>query len=115
MIQDTVQRLDGVADLAPPLVICNESHRFLVAEQLREIDDLYTQDTMDNTELLRRLELAKNNPDDLHEIKKCFGLKFCMLKKEAAEHCDPQTGDYLYMNIDDLIEYNFPEESENAW
>ncbi|MEH6471192.1 MAG: mannose-1-phosphate guanylyltransferase/mannose-6-phosphate isomerase [Halopseudomonas sp.] len=38
MIQDTVQRLEGVADLAPPLVICNESHRFLVAEQLREID-----------------------------------------------------------------------------
>jgi len=37
MLQDTVLRLDGIADLAPPLVVCNESHRFLVAEQLRAI------------------------------------------------------------------------------
>ncbi len=36
MLQETVQRLDGLADLAPPLVVCNEEHRFLVAEQLRQ-------------------------------------------------------------------------------
>ena len=36
MLQETVARLDGVADLAPPIVVCNESHRFMVAEQLRE-------------------------------------------------------------------------------
>ncbi|MFK8016116.1 MAG: mannose-1-phosphate guanylyltransferase/mannose-6-phosphate isomerase [Gammaproteobacteria bacterium] len=38
MLQDTVMRLQGVADLAKPMVVCNESHRFLVAEQLRNID-----------------------------------------------------------------------------
>ena len=37
MLQDTLQRLDGLDDLAAPVVVCNESHRFLVAEQLREI------------------------------------------------------------------------------
>lgn len=39
MLQDTVLRLDGVDGLTgTTLVICNEAHRFLVAEQLREID-----------------------------------------------------------------------------
>jgi mannose-1-phosphate guanylyltransferase/mannose-6-phosphate isomerase len=37
MIQSTLDRLEGLADLAPPVVICNESHRFMIAEQLREI------------------------------------------------------------------------------
>ncbi len=37
MIQITLERLEGLADLANPLVICNESHRFMIAEQLREI------------------------------------------------------------------------------
>jgi len=36
MLQETLARLDGVADLGAPIVVCNESHRFLVAEQLRE-------------------------------------------------------------------------------
>ena len=36
MLQDTVVRLDGVdLDVGEPMVICNEAHRFLVAEQLR--------------------------------------------------------------------------------
>ena len=38
MLQDTLQRLEGVPGLADPLVICNHEHRFLVAEQLRAID-----------------------------------------------------------------------------
>ena len=39
MLQSTVTRLTGL-QVAPPLVICNEAHRFLVAEQLRKIDAL---------------------------------------------------------------------------
>lgn len=35
MLQATVARLDGVADLADPLLVCNEEHRFVVAEQVR--------------------------------------------------------------------------------
>ena len=36
MLQETVKRLDGL-DAAPPVIVCNETHRFLVAEQLRTI------------------------------------------------------------------------------
>ena len=36
MILETIGRLEGLDDLAPPIVICNESHRFMIAEQLRE-------------------------------------------------------------------------------
>jgi mannose-1-phosphate guanylyltransferase/mannose-6-phosphate isomerase len=37
MLQDTVQRLNGL-EVSAPMVVCNEAHRFLVAEQLRAID-----------------------------------------------------------------------------
>ena len=37
MIQDTVSRLAGVVELAAPIVVCNEEHRFTIAEQMREI------------------------------------------------------------------------------
>lgn len=39
MLQQTVNRLSGLP-CTQPLVICNEEHRFLVAEQLRNIDQL---------------------------------------------------------------------------
>ena len=39
MLQDTVLRLDGLLDPSGSCtVVCNEAHRFLVAEQLRGID-----------------------------------------------------------------------------
>jgi mannose-1-phosphate guanylyltransferase / mannose-6-phosphate isomerase len=37
MLQATLRRLEGLAGLADPIVVCNEEHRFLVAEQLRQI------------------------------------------------------------------------------
>ena len=36
MLQETAARVEGLADLGAPVVVCNESHRFMVAEQLRE-------------------------------------------------------------------------------
>ncbi|MBS0916722.1 mannose-1-phosphate guanylyltransferase/mannose-6-phosphate isomerase [Providencia rettgeri] len=36
MLQETLNRLSGIEHL-PPIIICNEEHRFIVAEQLREI------------------------------------------------------------------------------
>jgi mannose-1-phosphate guanylyltransferase len=39
MLQSSVQRLSGI-EVTSSVVICNEQHRFLVAEQLREIDQL---------------------------------------------------------------------------
>ncbi|MGF6476551.1 mannose-1-phosphate guanylyltransferase [Pantoea dispersa] len=39
MLQETITRLKGL-NVSEPLVICNEQHRFLVAEQLRNIGQL---------------------------------------------------------------------------
>ncbi len=36
MLQETLARLSGVRDVGAPIVVCNEHHRFLVAEQLLE-------------------------------------------------------------------------------
>ena len=44
LLQDTVNRLDGLEEQTPntklvdPIVVCNEAHRFFVAEQLLELD-----------------------------------------------------------------------------
>ena len=37
LLQQTQQRLAGLPGLGSPLLICNEDHRFIVAEQLRQI------------------------------------------------------------------------------
>lgn len=37
MLQSTAERLSGINDISAPLVVCNEEHRFMVAEQLRSI------------------------------------------------------------------------------
>ncbi len=37
MLQETLARVHGVDNVGSPIVVCNESHRFLVAEQLREV------------------------------------------------------------------------------
>ena len=38
LLQQTQQRLTGLTGLESPLLICNEDHRFIVAEQMRQID-----------------------------------------------------------------------------
>ena len=38
LLQHTVERLAGIKDKEDPIFICNEDHRFIVAEQLREIN-----------------------------------------------------------------------------
>ena len=40
MLQETARRLKGSPEVRRAVVICNEEHRFLVAEQLRQIDHL---------------------------------------------------------------------------
>ena len=37
LLQETVTRVSTIPNILDPVVICNEDHRFLVAEQLREI------------------------------------------------------------------------------
>lgn len=38
MLQNTITRVASFPGAKAPMVVCNESHRFMVAEQLREID-----------------------------------------------------------------------------
>jgi mannose-1-phosphate guanylyltransferase/mannose-6-phosphate isomerase len=38
MLQDTAARLAAITGASPPIVVCNEAHRFTVAEQLRAMD-----------------------------------------------------------------------------
>jgi mannose-1-phosphate guanylyltransferase/mannose-6-phosphate isomerase len=38
MLQETVLRLKGLRNLEAPYIVCNNEHRFLIAEQLREIE-----------------------------------------------------------------------------
>lgn len=38
MLQETISRLDGMQNIEPALIVCNDAHRFLVAEQVRQLD-----------------------------------------------------------------------------
>ena len=38
MLQDTITRLSGISNLKDPIIVCNEEHRFLVAEQCKQIN-----------------------------------------------------------------------------
>ena len=37
MLQETILRLGQLDNCGKPIVVCNEAHRFMVAEQLRQI------------------------------------------------------------------------------
>ena len=37
MLQATLRRLDGMDGVQPPVIVCNEDHRFLVVDQMREL------------------------------------------------------------------------------
>ncbi|MFN3544734.1 MAG: mannose-1-phosphate guanylyltransferase/mannose-6-phosphate isomerase [Thiobacillus sp.] len=37
LLQDTVSRLAGMPEMAQPLMVCNVEHRFMIAEQMRQI------------------------------------------------------------------------------
>jgi len=38
LLQDTVSRLANMPEMAAPLMVCNVEHRFMIAEQMRQID-----------------------------------------------------------------------------
>ncbi|MCW9023332.1 MAG: mannose-1-phosphate guanylyltransferase/mannose-6-phosphate isomerase [Gammaproteobacteria bacterium] len=75
MLQDTVSRLNGIEDknnieLLKPVVVCNEEHRFFVAEQLRQIgspaDKIILEPIGRNTApalTLAALAVAKDDPE----------------------------------------------------
>jgi mannose-1-phosphate guanylyltransferase/mannose-6-phosphate isomerase len=71
LLQQTVVRLDGMQHVADPLLVCNEEHRFLIAEQLRELGrvpaDIILEPVGRNTApalTLAALALRKAAPED---------------------------------------------------
>ena len=72
MLQMTLLRLQGLSDIAAPLAICNQEHRFLVAEQLHSIkcapSDILLEPVARNTApavALAALSALESDPDAL--------------------------------------------------
>lgn len=70
LLQDTVERLQGMEGLGKPVLVCNEEHRFLVAEQLQQIgaspEAILLEPLGRNTApalSLAALQLLKQDPD----------------------------------------------------
>ncbi|MCW5699570.1 MAG: mannose-1-phosphate guanylyltransferase/mannose-6-phosphate isomerase [Rhodospirillales bacterium] len=68
MLQETVRRVHGPA-FAPPLIVCNDEHRFMIAEQMRELhvtpEAIVLEPVARNTApaiVVAALLLAKRNP-----------------------------------------------------
>ncbi len=72
MFQNTILRLRDFDGIAPPIVLCNESYRFMVAEQLRNINmDGYTiilEPAIKNTApavACAAIKIMENNDDNI--------------------------------------------------
>lgn len=70
MVQETILRLEGLEHLQAPIAVCNENHRFMMAEQLWEIDAqpaaIILEPVGKNTAPAVALAaLAAKNPDDI--------------------------------------------------
>jgi len=70
MVQETILRLVGIDSLQAPIAVCNEEHRFMMAEQLREIaaqpKAIILEPVGKNTAPAVALAaLAAQNPDDI--------------------------------------------------
>ncbi len=72
LLQQTLLRLRGLPSLRRPLILCNQAYRFIIAEQLRELDlsdaQIILESEGKNTApavTIAALELQKNHPDHL--------------------------------------------------
>lgn len=72
MIQETLVRLSGIDNIAAPIIICNQEHRFTIAEQCQEIGiserSIILEPEGKNTApaaLVAALEAYKTNPNNI--------------------------------------------------
>ena len=72
MLQETVLRFADEATFAPPIVLCNDEHRFIVAEQMRAIgktpDAIFLEPAARSTApaaAIAALRVAEQDPDGL--------------------------------------------------
>lgn len=70
MLQETVLRALRLPDMAPPTIVCNHEHRFLIAEQLRDIQvtpaSILLEPVGRNTAAaiaVAALDIARHSPD----------------------------------------------------
>ncbi|QIW09673.1 mannose-1-phosphate guanylyltransferase/mannose-6-phosphate isomerase [Francisella sp. LA112445] len=69
LLENTIKRLDGCESISSPVVVCNEDHRFQVAELLRKIDkngDILLEPLAKNTApaiALAAFHLFQNEPN----------------------------------------------------
>ena len=70
LLQETILRLSGLANLSDPIIVCNEDHRFIVAEQLKQIKidnpTILLEPVIRNTApaiTAAAIQLAKDNKD----------------------------------------------------
>jgi len=126
-LQKTQQRLRGLENIEKPIIICNEQHRFIVAEQMREIQikpksiilEPFARNTAPAIAIASLIALEENKKSTLlilssdHEIKddKKFKEILNLAIEESMEHklitlgvkpTRPETG-YGYIEINKNI------------
>ncbi len=97
MLQETVLRLQGVPHL-PPLFICNEEHRFIAAEQVRQLD-------LQGAGIL--LEPVGRNTAPAIALAAFKAIRDAQLKQSDASLTDPAVADdplLLVLAADHVIE-----------
>jgi mannose-1-phosphate guanylyltransferase/mannose-6-phosphate isomerase len=125
LFENTVMRLNGITELAAPIVVCNEDHRFMVAEELVGLgisgSSILLEPVGRNTApaiAVAAMHAAKSNPQELllvlpadHQIKDTQAFHAAIeIAKEAAmkgglltfgiKPTSPHTG-YGYIKCDD--------------
>jgi mannose-1-phosphate guanylyltransferase / mannose-6-phosphate isomerase len=98
MLQDTALRVGDGARFAAPLVICNQEHRFIIAEQMRQVgltpDTIVLEPVGRNTAAacaVAALKVAEQDPDGLmlvlpadHQIHDAAGFRAAVDRAAAA-------------------------------
>ena len=132
LLQNTQLRLGGLSNISPPILVCNEDHRFIVAEQMRDINikplSILLEPFGKNTApaitiaALKAIEL-ENDPDPIllvlssdHEIKEAnkflelisFGEDYAKKNKLVTFGIVPQTAHtgYGYIKSEKPFEDN---------
>ena len=101
LLQNTITRCSSHPDVAEPVLVCNEAHRFLVAEQLREIG-------LSNATILLEPEGRNTAPAvaiAAHEVLKdnqYFSLQ--ALRNELEKGVDPALVAQHFATIEPFIE-----------
>lgn len=139
LLQSTLLRLSSLEEVQAPIILCNEEHRFIVAEQLREIDILPQEiilepvgrntapalaiaalkaQTIDNDAILLALPSDHHISDDQRFIQTVTqGARFARQNKLVTfgiEPDEPETG-YGYIRKGDVLVQTEADNGPQVW